>query len=248
MDVMQSKRTKKAAGRGAATRSVKGDRSKSSGPAIGATANVSDRFSRARMRTRQKLIDAAHRIIGRKGVEATTINDITEEADVGLGSFYNHFASKEELVRVVFADRVEELGKIFDNISSTVSDPALAVSYIQKMFLEKVRTDTAWGWFAVHAEIALQQMDIAFSERARKDLQRGVDQGRFTIESVDIAVRLIMATLLVLTRAILESRLDPEVIVRSTELQLRMLGVSVEDARAIVCRPLPDFAQAFLRG
>jgi hypothetical protein len=57
-----------------------------------------------------------------------------------------------------------------------------------------------------------------------------------------------MATLLVLTRAILESRLDPEVIVRCTELQLRMLGVSVEDARAIVCRPLPDFAQAFLRG
>lgn len=248
MDLMQSKRTKKATSRGSATRTAKGDRSESSDPAIGATAYASDRFSRARMRTRQKLIDAAHRIIGRKGVEATTINDITEEADVGLGSFYNHFSSKEELVRVVFADRVEELGKIFDNISSTVSDPALAVSYIQKMFLEKVRTDTAWGWFAVHAEIALQQMDIAFSERARKDLQRGVEQGRFAIESVDIAVRFIMATLLVLTRALLESRLDPEVIVRSIELQLRMLGVSVEDAHAIVCRPLPDSAQSFLRG
>jgi AcrR family transcriptional regulator len=245
---MQSKRTIKATGRGPAKRSVKGDRPKSSGPAIGATAYAPDRFSRARLKTRRKLIDAAHRIIGRKGVEATTINDITEEADVGLGSFYNHFSSKEELVKVVFADRVEELGKIFDNISSTVSDPALVVSYIQRIFLEKVRTDTAWGWFAVHAEIALQQMDIAFSERARKDLQRGVEQGRFTIESVDIAVRLIMATLLALTRAMLESRQDPEVIVRSIELQLRMLGVSVDDAHAIVCRPLPDSAQSFLRG
>jgi len=198
------------------------------------------------MRTRQKLIDAAQLMIGRKGVEATTINDITEEADVGLGSFYNHFPSKEELVRVVFADRVEQLAKIFDNISNSVPDPALVVSFIQRIFLEKVRADATWGWFAIHAELALQQMDITFSERARKDLQRGVDQGRFTLESVDIAAQLILATLLALMRAILESRAEPGLVVRSIELQLRMLGVPVDEARAMVRHPLPKVAQSIL--
>jgi AcrR family transcriptional regulator len=206
-----------------------------------------DRPSRARIRTRQKLIDAAHRVIGLKGVESTTINEITEEADVGLGSFYNYFTSKDELVRVVFADRVEELGRIFDTISSSVSDPALVVSHIQRLFLEKVRLDAGWGWFAIHAELALQLMDRAFNERARRDLQRGVDQGRFTLENVDIAARLIMATLLTLMRAILEDRAEPQLIIESVALQLRMLGVPGEEASRIVRQPLPDIAQSFLK-
>jgi len=126
----------------------------SSPPAPPAAAQPAlNRPGRARLRTRQKLIDAAHRIIARKGVDATTINDITEEADVGLGSFYNHFASKDKLVGVVFETRIEELGKVFDRISLTVTDPAQVVAFVQKIFLEKVRVDNGWGWFAIHAEI-----------------------------------------------------------------------------------------------
>jgi AcrR family transcriptional regulator len=185
-------------------------------------------------------------MIARKGVDATTINEITEEADVGLGSFYNHFSSKDELVRVVFADRVEELGRTFDIISNSVSDPALVVSHIQRLFLEKVRLDAGWGWFAIHAELALQLMDRAFIERARRDLQRGVDQGRFTLDNVDIAARLIMATLLSLMRAMLEDRAEPRLIIESVALQLRMLGVPPEEARRIVCEPLPDIAHPIL--
>ena len=69
----------------------------------------------------------------------------------------------------------------------------------------------------------------------------------FTLESVDIAAQFIMATLLALTRAILEGRNEPALVIRSIELQLRMLGISIEEARTIVERPLPEIAQSFLR-
>jgi hypothetical protein len=101
--------------------------------------------------------------------------------------------------------------------------------------------------FAIHAELALQLMDRAFNERARRDLQRGVDQGRFTLENVDIAARLIMATLLTLMRAILEDRAEPRLIIESVALQLRMLGAPVKEASRIVRQPLPDIAQSVLK-
>jgi AcrR family transcriptional regulator len=45
-------------------------------------------------------------LFARQGVENTRINEITEEADVGFGSFYNHFDSKEAIVEAVVEETV----------------------------------------------------------------------------------------------------------------------------------------------
>jgi len=49
-------------------------------------------------RTRQKLLDAASNLFAEKGLDLTTIDDITERADVGKGTFYYHFKNKEGLI------------------------------------------------------------------------------------------------------------------------------------------------------
>jgi AcrR family transcriptional regulator len=55
------------------------------------------RLDRRKVRTRQALIDAAVRLIAEGRGERASIAEITEEADIGFGSFYNHFDSKEQL-------------------------------------------------------------------------------------------------------------------------------------------------------
>src|SRR5258707_11680400 len=50
-------------------------------------------------RTRQKILDAAQREIGRKGFAEASISTITAEADVGQGTFYLYFRSKEDVLR-----------------------------------------------------------------------------------------------------------------------------------------------------
>ena len=45
-------------------------------------------------RTRQALIDAAVRLIAEGRGERASIAEITDEADIGFGSFYNHFDSR----------------------------------------------------------------------------------------------------------------------------------------------------------
>jgi hypothetical protein len=57
-----------------------------------------DRQARRRERTRARLVEAAKTLFARQGVDNTRINEITDEADVGFGSFYNHFESKEAIV------------------------------------------------------------------------------------------------------------------------------------------------------
>jgi TetR/AcrR family transcriptional repressor of nem operon len=47
--------------------------------------------------TRTKLLDAAMHVMRLKGYAATTVDDICKAAELTKGSFFHHFASKEEL-------------------------------------------------------------------------------------------------------------------------------------------------------
>ena len=47
--------------------------------------------------TRTKLLDAAMHVLRLKGYAATTVDDICKAAGLTKGSFFHHFASKEEL-------------------------------------------------------------------------------------------------------------------------------------------------------
>ena len=53
-----------------------------------------NRMSRRAQRTQQSILSAALHLFSEKGIDSTTIKEITERADVGKGSFYNHFDSK----------------------------------------------------------------------------------------------------------------------------------------------------------
>ena len=50
------------------------------------------------METREKLFRAALVLFGEKGFTDTTVEDITEAADVGKGTFFNYFPSKEHIL------------------------------------------------------------------------------------------------------------------------------------------------------
>src|SRR5947209_4048249 len=54
-------------------------------------------MSAKRQRTRDELLDAARRVIARKGLLATTIVDIAEEAGRAPATLYLYFASKLDL-------------------------------------------------------------------------------------------------------------------------------------------------------
>src|SRR5262245_17157135 len=86
------------------------------------TALAVNRFERRRERTRQDLLAAACRVLAEKGLHETKIADIAAAADVGVGTFYLHFDTKEALFDAVVDDTVRRLKAAIDEARATGRD------------------------------------------------------------------------------------------------------------------------------
>ena len=54
------------------------------------------------MDKKDRLLAAAHTMFAKNGYKKTSISDITTEADVAVGSFYNYFDTKEDIFVAVY--------------------------------------------------------------------------------------------------------------------------------------------------
>lgn len=206
-----------------------------------------NRSSRTRDNTRRKLIEAAFKVMSAKGIDGTAIADITEAADVGFGSFYNHFSSKTEIASAVFAHRARELAAVTDVIARTEPDAAVAAAYSQKAFLALVIDDPVWGWFMIRAHIALPEVDAAFSQQCEEAVRRGQAQGRFSIQCVDTAVSVLLSGLIGVSRWILSGGAPRSAMNDTVECLLRMLGVPPEEALRLSRLKEPRYVQKLLK-
>jgi AcrR family transcriptional regulator len=67
------------------------------------------RHERRRLQTRKLLIQATLQLVLEKGYDAISIQNITDQADLGRGTFYIHFKDKEEVVWTMFQDMFIEM-------------------------------------------------------------------------------------------------------------------------------------------
>jgi len=75
-----------------------------------------NRLERRKMRTRAALIRAAQSFIAAGKVNVPVL-EITQAADVGMGSFYNHFDSKEQLFQAAVNEVLDAYGALLDKLS-----------------------------------------------------------------------------------------------------------------------------------
>jgi AcrR family transcriptional regulator len=68
--------------------------------------NILPRRARKKAETRERIVAAGLEVFARKGIVAATIDEIAFAADVGKGTIYNYFRTKEDIV-VAFLVSVE---------------------------------------------------------------------------------------------------------------------------------------------
>lgn len=59
-------------------------------------------------RNRQRVLAAARELFAVKGMEAT-LNDVAHHANVGVGTVYRRFSTKEDLIDAIFEDGIAEI-------------------------------------------------------------------------------------------------------------------------------------------
>ncbi len=69
------------------------------------------------LKTREKLVKSANKIISKKGINNTSVEDITKDACVAKGTFYTYFKNKEEIVNELIFDKNKEYDEEFLNMS-----------------------------------------------------------------------------------------------------------------------------------
>jgi AcrR family transcriptional regulator len=87
-----------------------------------------NRPERRKMRARAALIRAAQAFIA-AGKLHVPVLEITQAADVGMGSFYNHFDSKEELFQAAVDEVLDELGAKKTAVPSASKQPSQSPCY-----------------------------------------------------------------------------------------------------------------------
>ncbi|MBI2884462.1 MAG: TetR/AcrR family transcriptional regulator [Candidatus Methylomirabilis oxyfera] len=70
---------------------------------------VERRVERRMAATRERLASAALALFTKQGIYDTTVEEVTEAADVGKGTFYQHFPSKTAIIRHLLHEGFDEL-------------------------------------------------------------------------------------------------------------------------------------------
>ncbi|WP_460709165.1 TetR/AcrR family transcriptional regulator [Lysobacter terrae] len=160
-------------------------KAKSIVPAAKSTIPVAEREPRGARRkreTRQRLLEAALRLMAKKGMEGVVINEITEAADVGFGSFYNHFESKEAIYSAVVDWVFEDFADALDRLVSTIADPAEVVSVSVRHTLLRAQREPVWGQFLIREGFSARVLERGLGQRLLRDIKKGIASGRFKRE------------------------------------------------------------------
>jgi len=78
---------------------------------------ISERREREKKARKNTIIEAAEVLFFSKGYDTTTVNDIMKRAELGKGTFYLYFISKEDLYHSVVLRGVEKLLPMFEEVS-----------------------------------------------------------------------------------------------------------------------------------
>ncbi|MBB6347257.1 TetR/AcrR family transcriptional regulator [Nonomuraea muscovyensis] len=205
------------------------------------------RLDRRKARTRAALIHAAQTFIA-DGRTNAAILDLTQAADVGMGSFYNHFSSKDELFRAAVEDALDRHGAGLDELTRDMNDPAEVFAYSFRLTGRLHRRHPQLSKVLLNTGLTIATSEHGIAPRVRRDIQAGIQAGRFTINDPELAFVIATGTALCLGQLLhtQPDRDDAQATDQITEDLLRTFGIPADEAHEICQRPLPDLDRLLL--
>ena len=199
-----------------------------------------DRQSRRKMETRRKLIRATVDVMAQKGPDATTIQDITETADVGFGSFYNYFKSKDEIRFAAMEELLDRFGSEIDKLANLIADPVEVFASSMRIAVKTLARRPEWADFLIRVGFDTHDHPRGLYPRMRRDLQIVFKSGRLAVDDPSATVLAVAGAFLSMLAAARRGEIPaaaaPQ---RITSVALRLLGLPEEEIRRLVTKPLP---------
>ena len=186
--------------------------------------------------TRGFILDAAYRVVGRKGYGEATVEEIAAEAGVSMGALYYHFPSKEQLFKSLLHEHVHRTLHSFEEMPSPTSLHE-AIDLLVSFWLNHIRAEaesrplmmefwaqaTRQEWAHAEVSASLQQLRDVIAAMVRMGQEAGVVRADLDIDTTAFLI------VSVLEGVSLQQALDAD-------------GVDLD----VVKRPLADFIERFI--
>lgn len=143
-------------------------------------------------KTRQKLVEVARELFARKGLDATTMNDIAIASKKGRRTLYTYFRNKDEIYDAVIACELERLSECMDEVAGMDVPPEEKLIRLIYTHLDTIKEAVARNG-NLRAEFfrniwLVERVRRTFDEEEKlmlnRVLQEGVRRGTFHIEHI----------------------------------------------------------------
>lgn len=146
------------------------------------------------LKTRAKLVDVARQLFAKKGVDATTMNDIAVASKKGRRTLYTYFKNKEQIYMAVVKSELEMLSDTMEKVARKDIPPdekilQLISTHLDIVKLAVYRNGTLRANFfrdIWRVEAMRKHFDANEMKLFRTVLKEGKEQGLFDIDNVEI--------------------------------------------------------------
>ncbi|GAB2636322.1 TetR/AcrR family transcriptional regulator [Nocardia goodfellowii] len=207
----------------------------------------SNRLERRKARTRAALVAAAQSFLSAGRLNAPIL-EITQAADVGMGSFYNHFDSREHLFGVAVEEALDRHGAALDLLTVGLDDPARVFTQSFRLTGRFHRLDPTLSKVLLNNWQMLTTSDKGLAPRARRDIAAAAAAGRFEVDDLDLAMTVVAGSSLCLGQ-LLHDHPDRDAGAATDQVAeqlLRMFGLPTVEAHEVAHCPLPSMEPLIL--
>ena len=196
-----------------------------------------------RERTRTQLVDAALKVFSVRGVAGGTIQEIADVAGMTTGTVYNHFKTKEEVLREVALRLASTLCARINESQAGVKEGAERMAIGGRRYVWLAEVAPQWALLMLDVATATPELLGHIRDFVLADLRLGVKQKAFRLASEEVAMDLINGAGMQAMRSVALRLAPPSHGADMAACVLRALGVPFDKAEEIAHRPLPDFPQ-----
>ena len=210
---------------------------------MGVQPAAESRSDRRKRRNRQALIEAGYHVMAEKGIDAATMSEIAERADVGAGTVYNYFASKDDLATRVMEQVMNRLAQRIEAVTNTFDDPGQVYAFGIRNVMKAATTDHRWRWLLRRSEVIADAMYRVMGPYAIRDIRNAVAAGRYRVEDPEMAWRQATHAIVGFSLAVCDGKLIAGKIDEAVVNLLGMVGVPRQEAWEIARRPCPELPE-----
>ncbi len=139
--------------------------------------------------TRRRLLEAVRFLVVNHGPDGFSVQQVTERADVALGTFYNHFTDRVDAIDQAFDAEMRRQEPANEALLETAPDSLHSLALSACIVIHRASVDPDWAQFAASVGREGLWACPGGVDTARQILAAGVAAGQVNVHHLDQALR-----------------------------------------------------------